>query len=108
MRINQQAGQENCNQSVLVNEWVDLPTAAPTPESSPIYEITHSKWINLTASQQQFIFKKQHILLRDCPVKSYRFDLPSFRELLGNPDTWRTMHGVWSVLIHLESATHST
>ena len=105
-QINQQAGREKCDKTIPLNEWVDLPTAAPTPNSFPIFETTYREWIDLTASKQQFIFKKQHILLRDCPVKSYEFNLATFRELLGNPDTFRTMHGVWVCSHHLDSVTH--
>lgn len=94
-RVNLQAGRAICDDSVSVNEWVDLTTPVPAPHPSPVYETTYQEWLELSSSRQQSIFKTQNILLRNCPVKSRRFDLETFREILGNLDTLRTMHGAF-------------
>ncbi|KAE9383952.1 hypothetical protein BT96DRAFT_950921, partial [Gymnopus androsaceus JB14] len=91
-RVNQQEGRAKCNDSVSVNEWVDLTTPVPGPQPSPVYETTYHEWLGLSSSHQQSIFKTQSILLRNCPIKSRQFNLETFREILGNVDTLRTMH----------------
>jgi hypothetical protein len=72
---------------------VQIDHTATLKEGHPIVVIPGTKWKSMSALEQQKMFETSCVHVTDHTNIQCAFDIPSFREHLGNVDWRRVMHG---------------